>query len=56
MTDVPVGWKCPTCGKGNSPWTAACQHCLIVVTPDMGGVMISQPIPHLETKDKGLSG
>lgn len=20
----PVGWICPRCGRGNSPWTAQC--------------------------------
>jgi len=23
----PVGWQCPTCGKGNAPWSATCGHC-----------------------------
>ena len=21
---VPVGWKCPCCGRGNAPWVAQC--------------------------------
>ena len=22
--DLPLGWECPVCGRGNSPWNAVC--------------------------------
>lgn len=46
------GWTCPTCKKGNSPWTAACQHCLIVVAPEPYHGMKPSTVPPFETKAK----
>jgi len=23
----PIGWICPVCGMGNSPWEKECQRC-----------------------------
>lgn len=41
---IPVGWKCPVCGKGNAPWAVACHHCI-----DTTG----QPFPTMEDWEWG---
>ena len=25
--NLPIGWKCPACGKGNAPSATKCGHC-----------------------------
>lgn len=30
----PVGWRCPVCGRGNSPWNATCP-CTVTPPPYM---------------------
>ena len=27
MTDIPTGWICPVCHRGNAPHVAKCGHC-----------------------------
>ena len=27
MNKNSIGWKCPVCGKGNSPFALKCGHC-----------------------------
>ena len=43
--DIPVGWLCPACNKGNAPDTKTCGHC--ARRERLGAVM-----PH----DTGTSG
>jgi hypothetical protein len=54
---VPVGWKCPCCGRGNAPWLAQCPCNLFVVTtppqdhehpfnPPFPAPTTGDPLPH----------
>lgn len=33
----PVGWRCPVCGRGHSPWTSSC--------PCVPAPIYYQPLP-----------